>query len=506
MIVRQYGVWPSSWNIKNLSIAVFFQVLAIYLGGMLLVLAPVFLDQVNSPFERIVLFFAKYLLLLQFAFWVELLLATRPDVREKFSFAKELILVSPQPAGIWMNLTLTTLTAYTPVFAILKTLTPKDYHIREYNRVVWRDRYYESNKLVAISCYSSDSPEAYKIAKEFRRRGSKVVMGGPHVSFVPDEALAFCDSVVIGPVEGVWQQIIKDYEQGCLQPKYGGGERKPFDEEVYQGLLSQSFTIIRDCLEFSRGCKFRCHFCAVPGLQHELQLRPIPQVVGLLTKVKTRYKKLSFFDNNIYADPAYAKQLFQAIKPLKIKWGSQSSIDIGQNDELLTLAKESGCEQLLIGYEIAGTSAETEKGGKFALAKRYVELTKKIRGKGIRIKGNFIFGFDSDSFRSLWPLWKWAFKICPTFSAVNLLTPFPGTAFYYQILREDRLTNLNWRNYLMCNLVFQPKKMNRRLLAAIFPPLSWLFFFTTSRVGLVIFVLLTARLLIKIFFTGGFYK
>lgn len=492
IIVRQYGPWPLSWNIKNLSLMVFFQALGLYAAGMILALSVVFWGGVAGSGERVILFFIKYLVLVQFVFWVELLLATRRDVREKFSAAKELILISPQPGGIWMDIALMAFTWNTPFFAVLKILTPKDYHIREYHRVVWRDRYYASNKLVAIGCYSSDSPEAYKIAKEFRRRGSKVVMGGPHVSFVPDEALAFCDSVVIGEVEGVWRQIIEDYERGCLKPKYWGGEKKPFDEEVYQGLLAQPPEIIRDCLELSRGCKFQCHFCSVPALQPKLCLRPIDQVVCLLAKVRTRYKVLSFFDNNVYADPGYAKQLFQAMKPLKIKWATQSSIDIAQNDEVLNLAKESGCQQLLIGYEIAGTSAESERGGKFAMAGRYVELTKKIKQQGIAIKGNFIFGFDNDNFSSFVSLWKWAFKIFPTYSAVNLLTPFPGTAFYYQVLKEDRVTNLNWRNYLMCNLIFQPKRMNRRLLGAIFPPLSWLFFFTTCRMGWIIAACLMA--------------
>ena len=507
IIRRKYGAWPMSWNKKNLSGTIMGQMVALYLSGLLVALLPVIIDQTTGIFSRGALFVSKYLMLWQFLFVVEIFLASRSDIRHRFQSERELILVNPAPPGVWMGLALTVTNPYPAVFVILKALTPKGYYVREYNRVVWRDRYYTHHKLVAVTCFTANSLEAYKIAKEFRRRGNVVVMGGPHVSFLPDEALAFCDSVVIGEAEGVWRQVVQDYEQGCLKSKYWAEGKDDFFAEIHEELLASSPSIIKDCLEFSRGCKFRCNFCAIPrGSQAKVRRKPIAQVVELLKKVRTRYAAIVFTDNNVYSDPKYARQLFEAIKPLKISWGSQCSIDMGQNEPLLKLAKESGCRSLLIGYEIATSSPEQQQGGKLSMARRYVELTKKFKQNGLGIKGHFIYGFDSDSLSSLWNMWQCALQILPTYTVVMLLTPFPGTALYQDLLRQHRLTNLNWRNYSTWGLVFQPKNFPGKTLVFIYPLFFLFMLLTTSRFGFFLMGLLALLPWLRMIFIGDFYK
>ncbi len=444
---------------------------------------PIILDPL-----RIATFLSKYIYLLSFLYISILILTCYPEIYEKYTAGPGLILIHPAHGGVLPGIAFSIISNYPPVFVILKTLTPEHYRIREFNRNIWHNRYYLNNKLVALTCYTSNSPEAYKIAKEFKNRGCRVIMGGPHVTYLPEEALEYCDSVVIGEVESVWKDIIKDYENGCLKKQYVGSTASEFQEEahqaIYEELLQSEPAVIKDFLETTRGCKFRCHFCTIPGLSYgRVRIKPVFELVELIKKIKHRYRSVYFIDNNIYNDPAYTKELFKALKPLKIKWSTQSTIDIAKNDETLALAKESGCRLLMFGYEITGDSLEKERGGKFGMAHKYIEFSKKVQDLGIQIKGNFMFGFENDKLSDFFKIWKYCFKIRPFISSLALVTPLPGTQLFYDLIKENRITNLNWRNYTCMSLVFRHKRMNNFWLAFLYPIFAFFFILTTSRLG-----------------------
>jgi hypothetical protein len=411
---------------------------------------------------------------------------------------KELLLINPLGGGSILELlTSVILRFYPPVFVVLSALTPPDYTVRSFSRVFWRSRYVRSGRLVAITCFTSNCFEAYKIAKEFRAAGSTVIMGGPHVSFIPQEALEFCDSVVIGEVEGIWREIIADHENNRLQKIY---QSRPADktvhEEIYQKLLTAPPEIIHNYLEATHGCKFRCSFCCVSALcQGQVGHKTVEQVIALIKRLQAKYKVITFIDNNIYSDPAYAKQLFTAIKPLKIKWIANCSIDIAANEPVLKLARESGCQALLVGYEISNYSLEKAQGEKFALAERYVELTKRIHKTGIRVEGHFIIGFDSDRPQDLLKYWRCCFRIFPHWTSLSVLTPLPGTRLYRELLEEERILNLNWRNYSCYWPVFQAKHFSHTLLSWLHPALFFIFLFTTCRAGMFLLLILVATVL-----------
>ncbi len=364
-----------------------------------------------QDFDRVILFFTKYLHFLSFVIVAQLIIKNHPETTGRFQSMRELILINPGGTGILSGLTMLLNRAYPPVFLVLKALTPATYKLSEFSRVRWHKHYYQTDKLVAITCYTSNAAEAYKMAKEYKRLGSTVIMGGPHVTYLPDEALQFCDSVVIGEAEGIWPKIIEDYERHELKPKYVGQAIKEYHEIVHQALLNSPPEIIKDFLETTRGCKFHCSFCSIPGLSGgNVRNKPPLEIVQLINKIKHRYPSVTFLDNNIYSDPVYAKQLFEALKPLKIKWSSFCTIDIAKNEKLLKLAKESGCELLNIGYEIKNDSLESSQGGKFAMADKYFEYTQKIKKAGINIRAGFIFGFESDKYRNFIDVWKFCFR------------------------------------------------------------------------------------------------
>jgi radical SAM superfamily enzyme YgiQ (UPF0313 family) len=224
--------------------------------------------------------------------------------------------------------------------------------------------------------------------------------------------------------------------------------------------------------------------------------RPIEKLVELIKRVKQKKMAILFLDDNIYANPRYAKELFRALKELKVKWVGQSSLDIAKDEEALRLAKESGCRQLLIGYEISDTSQYQKTGGKFHMAEDYMALTKTIKKAKIPIKANFIFGFDSDTTISYWKMWWFCFRIFPAFSALTFLTPYPGTKFFNECIQSDRLTNLNWRNFNFHNFVFEHSVIPTALLNRVSYFVYVFFVLTTSRFGCILFVFILLNTLI----------
>lgn len=435
-------------------------------------------------------FMLNYTYVFGFIFCSMFLLNRRPEIKTHFDQQKEIFLISPMGAEIVRSLASWFFPGNPPVFMVLKALSPQTYKFREFNRIIWHDRYYKSNVLVCITCYTSNCYEAYKIAKEFKKRGSTVVMGGPHVTYLPDEALAFCDSVVVGAAEGVWKDVICDHENGGLQAKYQGVATDADHAKVHEALLASAPSITKDYLETIRGCKFRCHFCTIPDLSgRQLRMAPINDVVQLLKKIRPRYRHIVFIDNNIYADPSHAKELFAALKPLKIKWHSACSIDIAANPETLKQARESGCDVLFFGYEIFNGSAEENQGGKFAMTKKYIEYTRLVKKTGIAIKAGFIFGFDSDNLKTLFSLWKFCFSLMPRYTSLSVLTPLPGSGVYRDMLAQNRIISLNWRSYTgTSKLVVSHPQLNTTLLSFFFPWIQMFFLMTTSSFGLMFWV------------------
>jgi hypothetical protein len=452
---------------------------------------------IKGPAVNTIGFAREWLEYVQFVYLVTVYIEKNSQIKKHFENIPQVFLINPFGPGTLRSLGYAWFVAgHPPAFVILKTFISAKYKIREFNQKMWSDRYYSKNALVALTSYTSNCYEAYRIAKEFKKRGATVVMGGPHVTYLPNEALEFCDSVVIGEAEEVWPQLLEDYEKGALQKTYfGGALSEKNSEKIFDHLLKSSPDVIKDFLETSRGCKFKCHFCTVPALSNgRIKNATIVALVELINKIKHKYRQVTFIDNNIYNDPGYARELFKALKPLNIKWRTSCTIDIAKNEETLRLAKESGCEFLLIGYEVSGNSLGKSLGGKFSMAEQYAKYTKTIRDLGIKIRANFIFGFESDNFKNIFKLWKYCLSLNAYSAGLSFLTPLPGSKLFDDLISKNQILNLNWRKYTMTHLVFKHKYLTPLSVSILFPFVTVFYLLTASRIG---------TLLLLLFLNGG---
>ncbi len=469
--------------------AVVLAALALAYGSNSIPLSPFGFGRLKSIIYNSCFFGIKYLHFFLFLYFCVILFDRYPEIKKTLSSKKEIILIAQPAEGLFFSLTSLLMRLSTPVFVLLRAMTPERYNVKVFNQVIWHDRYYGPDKLVGITSFTSNVAEAYRIAKKFREHGSKVIMGGAHAMFLPEEALEFCDSVVIGDAEPVWHQILEDYENNRLKRIYIGEQTAAYHQASHQQIMKLEPGVIAQYVETGRGCKFHCDFCTIPAIcGRQIRQKPLEEVLEILHKIKGHVPAFSFRDNNLYANPRYAKELFQAIKPLKMKWCCSCSLDIARDDEALRLAKESGCIVMLIGYEISSESAEKEKAGKYSMADDYLTLTRKIKKIGIDVKAHFIFGFDGDTFRSLKRLWKFCAQLFPTFTIITLLTPLPGSKFFKDVIREKRMLNLNWSRYTLTHLVFRPKNINLHVYNALYPVI-YLMFLATSSQGLALLVL-----------------
>jgi radical SAM superfamily enzyme YgiQ (UPF0313 family) len=283
-------------------------------------------------------------------------------------------------------------------------LTPSEWEVELLDEN-WEVFVPQKADLVAISAMTIQANRAYEICNIYRKMDVPVVVGGIHVSMLPEEALNYATSVVIGEAEGLWQKVIEDFLNGTLKRIYKSRSYPSLSNMVIpiRDLFNKKYLF--DVIQTSRGCPFNCDFCSVPAFNgRKYRLRPVSEIIEDL---KTIRKKFVFIvDDNIVG---YGKEneeraiaLFEGIIGSGIKkyWVSQASINVSENEKLLKLMKKSGCLGLLIGFE--STDVQTlRKSGKTqnlrkneSPAELYKDVINKLHKYGIAVDGYFCYGYE----------------------------------------------------------------------------------------------------------------
>ena len=344
---------------------------------------------------------------------------------------------------------------------ILQGLTPKEHQVVMLDEEAEDIDLEQDCDLVGISFMTSNASRAYWLAREFKERGRTVVLGGVHPTLLPDEASPHGDSVVIGEAEGVWTELLEDYQKGCLKKIYHNP--RP-DLSTY---VPKDFSKITKRHLFgmvpimtTRGCPYHCDFCCVTDLFGK-EIRHIP-VENVVRDIKESGKRIfMFLDDNIIGHPSYAKELFAALKPLKISWVGQSSISLlVKDDELLKLAVQSGCKGLFVGLESIKETQMSSLRKSFLSLQGLEDGLKKVRRAGIFILASMIFGFDEDTKDVFDETVKFLLKNKVHSVAFNVLTPYPGTKTFQKMKEQGRLLTDDWKYYDHSTVVFRPKNMS----------------------------------------------
>lgn len=319
---------------------------------------------------------------------------------------------------------------------------------------------------MAVETFSAK--RAYTIADSLRRQGILVIMGGFHPTLLPDEALGHADSVVIGEAENVWENVISDLRSRTLQKIYK--QEHPvslkglwFDRSIFKGKKYLSILPV----QFSRGCRFACDFCSIHAFYgSSVRRRPISEVIGEIKDAKTVF----IIDDNILSDREDAKELFRSLVALKIRWGCQISIDVVDDEEMLSLMAESGCVAVLIGFESLNPNNLQQMNKGVNLGRiDYKSAIARIKRHGIMIYGTFVFGYDHDMVTSVEKTCEFAMEQRLFLANFNPLMPMPGTGLYERLAEEGRLMYDKWwlaGDFRYGDTMFKPELMTQGELAS----------------------------------------
>jgi radical SAM superfamily enzyme YgiQ (UPF0313 family) len=344
--------------------------------------------------------------------------------------------------------------------ATVAATTPKHVDVEIVDEALEPINYECGADLVGITTLTRFAPHAYTIADRFREKGIKVVMGGMHPSALPDEAIKHCDSVVIGEAEGVWIQLINDFEKKQLKKYY---HNKDFVDlsticTPRRELYKKERYLFTHLIQTTRGCPFNCGFCSVTKFfGRTYRTRPVESVIEEIRDMKTKF--VGFSDDNIFGNRIYARKLFSALKYEGVLWLSQASLNIADDPQLLRMAARSGCKGLFVGLESTDCESLVQINKGFLKPHKFKDAIKRLHDQGISVLGAFVLGNDNEDPSIFRRTLDFAKKIKIDLAQFAILTPYPGTAIYNRLMKENRIFNFDWTKYDAGNAVFKPLRM-----------------------------------------------
>lgn len=327
--------------------------------------------------------------------------------------------------------------------------------------------------LIGISSMTTDIERAEEIARRAMKQGAGVVVGGVHATLLPEHTQTFAHSVMIGEGYFTWQELLKDFAAEGIK-----GMKPIYRDEQWadlHGIATITDRVIKmmdehthywtPYLEITRGCPRNCSFCtAIRVSGRRMRLRPIDEVVDEIQRrgIKRFFLTDDNFGLNFTTDPDYCADLFDALAKLDLHgWTCQSEMSIAKHRDLLEMSRAAHLDKHFIGFESINPNNRSELGGKSkGKSQDTVDAIRTIRATGVGVVGLFVMGFDEDTPETFQAMWDFIRTSELDSISTTMLTPFPGTPFRDELIRENRLLDMPWRYYDTAHVTFQPKNFS----------------------------------------------
>jgi radical SAM superfamily enzyme YgiQ (UPF0313 family) len=346
--------------------------------------------------------------------------------------------------------------------SLLAGLTPPHHQVRIIDESLAEIDYEQEVELVAITAITALAPRGYEIADQFRRRGRRVVIGGIHASWLPEEAKKHSDSVAIGEADEIWIKILEDAEKGDLKPFYRQEGRTDLSRLPIpkRNLLPQKGYLFHNLIQTTRGCPYDCEFCSVTALHgRSYRMRPISEVEKEIQSLERSKAYIFFVDDNLVGNLSHARELLAMFSHYRLRWVSQGPIHVAEDEELVKLMAKAGCHGLFIGFESLRKENLDLMGKRINRVEIYEKGIQRLHDAGIGVYASFVFGYDYDDASVFDEFLEFAERNRIEGAFLPILTPFPGTRIYQRLKQEERLLTEDWSKYDMATVVFRPKRM-----------------------------------------------
>lgn len=365
------------------------------------------------------------------------------------------------------------------VLPYLAALTPPHYETRITDEKVEPLYFSGDADLVALTGTVNRIPRAIDIAREYKKIGKKVVIGGIGAYALQNEIekLDVFDSIVIGDAEISWNILLEDFERGDLKRIY---QNQPPKE--LKGLPFARFDLLRSekyrktradpknfivPIETSRGCPHGCIYCSVTQFFGKtMRYRPIPELIDEIKYQKGNY--FFFTDDNIAINHDRARELFTSLKPLGIYWMGQFETSVINTPDIIKLAGESGCRMAILGVESLSEDNIISIQKKRNLNIQINELIQCLKKSSIRPICSVMFGLDHDTPETMMETVKFMIDNKVELMLPWILTPFPRTPLHEQFKKENLILHDNYSLYDAVHCVFKPKNFEPKKLEEIY--------------------------------------
>ncbi|NJK99319.1 MAG: radical SAM protein [Spirulinaceae cyanobacterium SM2_1_0] len=322
--------------------------------------------------------------------------------------------------------------------------------------------------LVVIQVYITNAYRAYAIADQYRDRGVYVVLGGLHVTALPEEARAHADTLFLGPGEDTWPVFLRDFRAGAPQPRYRSRERSLVGvPPLRRDLIKRHLYLVPNSLVVSRGCPHHCDFCYKDAFYaggKSFYTQTVDAALAEIDQLPGRH--LYFLDDHLFGNAAFASELFAGMKGMGRVWQAAATVTSILKPGLLEQAAAAGLRSLFVGFETLNSENLREQNKYHNLNRDYTAAVQRLRDAGVMINGSFVFGMDSDDETVFSRTVDWAVSQGIETATFHIMTPYPSTPLYERLQAQGRITSTHWDHYDTRHVVYQPMRLSPAALEA----------------------------------------
>jgi radical SAM superfamily enzyme YgiQ (UPF0313 family) len=316
--------------------------------------------------------------------------------------------------------------------------------------------------LVIIQVYITNAYRAYQIADHYRARGSYVLLGGLHVTSLPEEAAPHADTIFLGPGEHTFPQFLQDLAAGKPQRRYESAVRTLEGiPPIRRDLIKRHRYLVPNSIVVSRGCPHHCTFCYKDGFfegGRSFYTQVVDDALAEIERLPGRH--LYFLDDHLFGNTRFARELFRGMKGMGRIFQGAATVDSILRDDVVEEAAAAGLRSLFVGFETLSNSGLAGAGKRQNLGRSYREVVRRLDSLGIMINGSFVFGLDGDDGDVFRRTVDWAVDVGITTATFHILTPYPGTALFTDMAAQDRVVTRNWDLYDTRNVVYRPTRLS----------------------------------------------
>jgi len=319
----------------------------------------------------------------------------------------------------------------------------------------------DSPDLVIIQVYITNAYRAYAMADLYMAKGAYVLLGGLHVTSLPQEAAPHAHTIFLGPGEDTFPQFLKDFKNNSPRKVYTSTvrtlEKIP---PIRRDLIKRSRYLVPNSIVVTRGCPHHCDFCYKDAFftgGKSFYTQVVDDALAEIERLPGQH--LYFLDDHLLGNAKFAASLFDGMTGMNRLFQGASTVDAILRGNLIEKAANAGLRSLFVGFETFSASNLRQSNKKQNLEKDYAKAVNRLHSLGIMINGSFVFGLDDDDKEVFRRTVDWSVTHSITTSTYHILTPYPGTKLYADMEKEGRILTRNWDLYDTRNVVYRTARI-----------------------------------------------